>query len=203
MKADPIFGQFAEMLVTPFFKLERAEDLSGAGLEPYYRLAERDSVICCVLDESDQLIFVKQYRPSLETVTLETPAGAIEAGEHPLDAARRELREETGVVCPLLPLGQYFRLMMNRVTSREHLFFGMFPVYLSDGAQESAIEICRVPRAEILKLAFAGVYQQVAGLGLLTLAGAALRVDIWRDPVEKIQDAFHRTDGVDWPSDSA
>ena len=122
MKADPLFGQFAEVLVTPFFKLERAEDLSAAGIEPYYRLAERDSVICCVLDESDKLIFVKQYRPSLEAVTLETPAGAIEAGELPLDAARRELREEAGIVCPLLPLGQYFRLMMNRVTSKEHLF---------------------------------------------------------------------------------
>ena len=36
------------------------------------------------------------YRPGAEMIMTEPPAGAIEPGEEPMEAARRELREETG-----------------------------------------------------------------------------------------------------------
>ena len=44
-----------------------------------------------------RLIFVRQYRYPIQQVTLEIPAGKLDAeGEDPLDCARRELSEETG-----------------------------------------------------------------------------------------------------------
>jgi 8-oxo-dGTP pyrophosphatase MutT (NUDIX family) len=194
----PQFGEFSPIMVTPFFTLERAESLSPAAGHPYYRLAERDSVICCVLDQTDKFIFIKQYRPSLETATLETPAGAIEPGETQLDAARRELKEEVGITCPLLPVGSYFRLMMNRVTSKEYLFFGMFPEHCASDQRESGIDIARIARSEVLGMALAGGYQQLAGVGLLTLAGDVLGLDIWRDSLEKVEAAFRTNTKVDW-----
>ena len=42
------------------------------------------------------LLFERQFRYPLRRVFLELPAGKIDAGEPPLDTARRELREETG-----------------------------------------------------------------------------------------------------------
>ncbi len=42
------------------------------------------------------LVFVENYRPALDRWLLEIPAGAIEPGEAPEAAARRELAEETG-----------------------------------------------------------------------------------------------------------
>jgi hypothetical protein len=43
------------------------------------------------------VFFVEQYRESIEDIALELPAGMIDAGEEPKDAARRELEEETGI----------------------------------------------------------------------------------------------------------
>ena len=44
-----------------------------------------------------RLIFVRQYRYPIQQVTLEIPAGKLDAeGEDPFECARRELSEETG-----------------------------------------------------------------------------------------------------------
>lgn len=52
-------------------------------------------VIIGVLDNG-KLLFERQYRYPLHRIFLELPAGKIDRGEHELDTARRELREETG-----------------------------------------------------------------------------------------------------------
>jgi ADP-ribose pyrophosphatase len=52
-------------------------------------------VVIAVLDNG-KLLFERQYRYPLRRVFLEMPAGKIDPGEHTLDTARRELREETG-----------------------------------------------------------------------------------------------------------
>ena len=49
----------------------------------------------------DRLLFVEQYRPAIECMTIEMPAGlvgdvATSSGESAVDAAHRELVEETG-----------------------------------------------------------------------------------------------------------
>lgn len=51
-------------------------------------------------DEGDDMstILVKQFRPPLDAWTIELPAGLIDEGETPEEAAIRELREETGYV---------------------------------------------------------------------------------------------------------
>lgn len=52
-------------------------------------------VVIGVLDNG-RLLFERQFRYPLHRVFLELPAGKIDVNEHPLDTARRELREETG-----------------------------------------------------------------------------------------------------------
>lgn len=49
------------------------------------------------VDEQGRIIMVRQYRNALERYTLEIPAGGLQSAEEPtMDAALRELEEETG-----------------------------------------------------------------------------------------------------------
>lgn len=54
------------------------------------------AVAVLVVDESDRIVLVEQYRKAFESMSLEIPAGKLEKGEEPLASARRELEEETG-----------------------------------------------------------------------------------------------------------
>jgi ADP-ribose pyrophosphatase len=54
----------------------------------------------CVLalDENQRVYLVRQFRKPYDMELLEVPAGKLETGEEPIDCARRELREETGLM---------------------------------------------------------------------------------------------------------
>lgn len=54
------------------------------------------AVAVCALTPEKKVVFVKQYRKPIEQVLLEIPAGKLEKGEDPEEAAIRELAEETG-----------------------------------------------------------------------------------------------------------
>lgn len=50
------------------------------------------------ITEDGQLLLVEQYRKPCDMVSLELPAGKLDAGEPPENCAKRELREETGYI---------------------------------------------------------------------------------------------------------
>ncbi|MCD6426672.1 MAG: NUDIX hydrolase [Caldisericaceae bacterium] len=47
--------------------------------------------------DGNEVVLIKQFRPSVEETLLEIPAGRIDDGETPEQAASRELEEETGL----------------------------------------------------------------------------------------------------------
>ena len=49
------------------------------------------------IDDQGNVYLVRQYRYALEEEIWELPAGKLEAGEDPFEAAKRELSEECGV----------------------------------------------------------------------------------------------------------
>jgi ADP-ribose pyrophosphatase len=55
------------------------------------------AVAIVALDREGMLTLVRQRREAVRKALLELPAGTLEEGESPLDCARRELEEETGL----------------------------------------------------------------------------------------------------------
>lgn len=60
------------------------------------RLLCPDWVNVVAFDDDDNLLLVRQWRFGVREFSIEIPAGAIEAGEDPVEGGLRELVEETG-----------------------------------------------------------------------------------------------------------
>ncbi|KAJ5685597.1 hypothetical protein N7536_008216 [Penicillium majusculum] len=99
---DPSEARWARMIKTTY--------TDPLGVERTWESAERttrpagidlDGVgIVAILnkDTGSELLLQKQYRPPIDAVVIEVPAGLIDAGETPEQCAVRELKEETGYV---------------------------------------------------------------------------------------------------------
>lgn len=80
----------------------------GGRQYPFSYMHEQDCV-CIVPIFEEQVVLISQYRHAIDAWQLEIPCGAIEEGEAPEMAAKRELREETGYSAGhMLPLGQCY-----------------------------------------------------------------------------------------------
>jgi ADP-ribose pyrophosphatase len=80
-----------------------------------------DSVGIIPLDKDLNLVLIQQYRFAARKLLIEIPAGKIESGETPVNAAIRELNEETGLTGTLEPLINWY-LAPGYSTEKMHIF---------------------------------------------------------------------------------
>lgn len=83
---------------TPIFALrkDRVRAPRNGTEHDFYVLEAADWVNVVALTGDGQIVLVRQYRHGSGAISTEIPGGVVEPGEPPLDAARRELLEETG-----------------------------------------------------------------------------------------------------------
>jgi ADP-ribose pyrophosphatase len=76
-------------------------DPEGAALpHPVYTIDMGDWVNVLAITPARELVLVRQHRFGTEQDSLEIPGGMLDPDEPPLEAARRELEEETGFTAP-------------------------------------------------------------------------------------------------------
>ncbi|WP_442941699.1 NUDIX domain-containing protein [Nocardia sp. NBC_00416] len=153
---------------------------------PDGRIAEREvvehhgAVAVAAVDDDGRVVLIRQYRHPLGARLLELPAGLIDiAGEDPLQAAQRELAEETGLAA------REWSVLVDVALSPGFTDEAL-RVYLARGLteterpapehEEADLELVRMPVAEAVRAALSGSIVNataVAGLLALSAAGAA------------------------------
>jgi 8-oxo-dGTP pyrophosphatase MutT (NUDIX family) len=100
-----------------------------------------------------EFVMVRQWRHGSREMSLEFPGGVIEQGENPLEAAARELREETAYRAGnIRKLGE-FRPNPALMSNTVHIFLA--EELLHTGAQDldedEYLEVCSIRPREVLR----------------------------------------------------
>ena len=116
-----------------------------------------DAVVILPRD-GDNFMLIRQWRPPIGQYIYEAPAGTMEEGEDPLQTARRELIEETGMDAKtLLPRG-FVYTTPGFTDERLWLFEArdLFPCTDFFPDEDEVIEQVRLQKSRIKKMILAG-----------------------------------------------
>ena len=99
----------------------KEKSVEVAGRRHVYKVFEHPGSVVVAPLQDGKVALVRQMRPAVDAWLWELPAGTIEPGETPLEAARRELEEETGLVAGRLEVAASFFLAPGYSSERMHL----------------------------------------------------------------------------------
>lgn len=134
-------------------------------------IVEHGACVCMAPVDSGDVLLVRQYRKPVEASLLEVPAGRMESGESPQDAAIRELREEVGHTAGNLQHLQSFYMSPGYCTEEMHAYLAtdLRPAALDPDFDEN-IQVVRVPLSQIPNLLHSGEIRDAKSIACLVLA---------------------------------
>lgn len=140
------------------------------GRETFFTVKTHPYVVVLALTDDRCVPLVRQYRPAVDEVVLELPSGHVDEGESPEQAARRELREETGCEAgELVPLGELY-VDSGRLQTRQLAFFAPEARVVGAPSGDDQLETELVPVSRLPELIAAGELRLAPHVGVIGLA---------------------------------
>lgn len=110
------------------------------------------------LTEDDTVIMTRQYRHPVDDYLFEIPAGTMKPAETPLDCARRELEEETGIIAETLTPVSCIHILPSYSDEIIHIFLAR---QLCDSQQkldpDEIIAVVKFPLEKVRQMIQEGV----------------------------------------------
>ena len=168
------FVRSREIFQNAWFEIREDEVINPAGTQNFYgRVNFKNQAIGIIpLDSEQNTWLVGQYRYVLDEYSWEIPMGGSPLGEDPLETAKRELKEETG-----LSASSWTSLMRlhtsNSVTNEEGFVFVAQQLTEGDTAFEETemITIKKLPLETAVNMALnSEITDAISVAGLLKLA---------------------------------
>lgn len=128
------------------------------GSEGIYSVVDPgDNVTILALDADQQVYLLTTFVYTMQRAEVIAPSGSIDPGEEPEDAARRELREETGITAATwTPLGAY-ELSHGISTQVSYLYLARDLTFGPPQREATeAMELCPLPLREAYELCLRG-----------------------------------------------
>lgn len=138
-----------------WIKVHHRDVINPAGKPGIYGLVSFQNKAVCIipLDEENNIYLVGQFRYTIDEYSWEIPEGGGPLDEDPLIAAKRELKEETGLVAE--KWSQIGRIHTSNSATDEEGFLYIAEI-LSQDAPETEdteeIEVRKIPLAEAVNM---------------------------------------------------
>ena len=154
----PAGGDDELLLVGRVFRVVRRATAGADGRShPREIIRHPGAVVLLPVLDDGRVVLIRNFRATVDQHLIELPAGTLERGEDPTDAAHRELAEETGYRAGRMDLLTAFLSSPGILDERMHLYLATQlepgPTDLQAGEE---IESLVVPWEEALKMAHDG-----------------------------------------------
>jgi ADP-ribose pyrophosphatase len=159
--------------------VERVELPDGRTVDEFLWIKTRDFAMVVAVTPEGQVVMERSYKHGPRNVALSLPAGYIEADETPDQAARRELREETGYTSDEWRRLGGFTVDGNYGLCTAHIFLARGARLSSEAGGHGhddleEIEVLTLPLADALAAVTRGEVAQLSSAAAIALAAAAI-----------------------------